>query len=501
MFARHRYNKGLTLVEVLISLTLLSLISFSLLTMLSKNNLRSSSVKTRMGLASEVQNLLSDIQKDLSKGAYISNNSYNSRLEYTTYDAGFNASKKIYKIILSSGKYYLQYSSDGGTTWGSPYRMSAYTTYSLNGSPRFLYAGSTNNCTNFSDSNGNGVWTSGVDTAGAYATCTTGTSTSPLTTPSQASKVILDSFEFSGNSGTPENKRTLPTNVFLAVSPGLVRSSTAPASPAVKDPVLVQAFDTATTNSLFGTPFDIRTATWDAVHQHLILVGTHSSGNHTFYLADRKGVMAQQALTTSITTIQAAGAAFMNESNAVLILDATTKKVYKVSLANTSSTITPDSTLDLGSPTNLINTPTGIAFDSSTPTDFYVVGTDPATSTLKIYQRNIASGTLVGTAWSLPAAFTAADPPGGMAIDPITGDFLVVRNKVNSSSINIYRIVRATSASSYFSISTSDLGSSATGTTGNWSLGYDSRLNRLFLSDSATDKVYEAVPNLWLSSS
>jgi hypothetical protein len=109
----------------------------------------------------------------------------------------------------------------------------------------------------------------------------------------------------------------------------------------------------------------------------------------------------------------------------------------------------------------------------------------------------------VGSAWTLPAAFDASHPPGGLAIEPLTGDFLVVRNYVNGSApnhtIDIYRMTRAGSNTS-FSVNIDDLGSTATGTTGNWGIGYDAVTNRLFLSDSATNKVYEVIPSLLITS-
>lgn len=493
---------GLTLVEILISLTLLGLISFSFMTFISRSSLMTASVRDRFGAVLEVQTLLFDLRKDLAQGAYISNNSHNQRLEYTTYDVNGDAVKKIYRILLSGGSYYLQLSTDGGTVWGTPYRISDYTKYVLKGTPKFLYAGSVNNCTDFNDSTADGVWVSGVDTAGVYVSCSNGTSTPVLSLPSQATKVVLENFEFSTGSGVPETNREIPDNVFVAAPAGLVRSTVAPAAPAVKDPPLVQAFDTATTNSLFGTPFDIRCATWDRTHQRLALVGNHSSGNHIFYLADRKGVRIGSPFTTSVTTIQATSAAFMSGGNSILLLDSAAKKLYQFSLSATAS-ISAVSTLDLASPTNLINSPTAIAFDAGTPDDFYIVGTDPSTAGLKIYQRNILSGALVGTAWNLPGAFTVSDPPGGLSLDPVTGDFFVVRNQVNgltpNRTIDIYRINRSTGTSTSFSVNLDDLGSTATGTAGNWGLGYDPASNRLFLSDSVTDKVYEVVPNVRLS--
>lgn len=343
------------------------------------------------------------------------------------------------------------------------------------------------------------MWISGSDTAGSYLACPSGTSTPVLASPAQATKVDLQGFQFSTGKGMPEATRDLPNDLFIRVSPGPVRSTAAAVAPAVKDSPLIQKFDTATANSLFGTAFDVRGLCWDSAHNQLVVVGNRSSGNHTFFITDRKGVIANTGMTTAITTIQANGVAIKSKIKTILLLDSTAKKLYQFNTSQ-ASPLTAQSTLNLASPSNLINSPTSIAYDPATPNDFYIVGTDPVDSGIKIYERNISTGALVGTAWALPAAFTASAPPGGLAIEPTSGDFLVVRNFVNANStIDIYRISRAAGTSTSFSVNIAELGSTATGTTGNWGLAYDPLSNHLYLSDSATDKVYQVVPGLLLS--
>jgi type II secretory pathway component PulJ len=148
---------GFSLVEILLALVLLGFVTVAMSTFLVKGNAISSAMSQRYREATEAHSVILDIQQDLAQGAYISDNSHTNRLEYTTYDSSGNAFKKIYRITTISSMNYLQLSTDGGTTWGSPYRISLYTQYKLTGTPLFLYAQDANNCTSFVDSNANGV--------------------------------------------------------------------------------------------------------------------------------------------------------------------------------------------------------------------------------------------------------------------------------------------------------------------------------------------------------
>ena len=501
---KYQRRSGLSLVELLIAMALLGTMSILFFKFLIQGSSTSASMSQRFSEAAEIQMVLSDIQNDLHQGASISRNSYNSRLEYTTYNNSTGlASKKIYRITTINGLNYLQLSLDNGITWISPYRVSPYTTYILKGSPKFLYSWSINNCTNFADSNADGIWVSGTDAAGVYLSCTNGTSSPALTYPSQATKVIFQGFQFSTGKGSPEATRTLATNIFLTVKTPYVRSTSSMTSPAVKDPPLVQSFITNNTNTTFNANFVVTAATWDAARDRLILGGHNSSSsNPTLYLTDRRGIIINTGFTTPTANID--DIAVTSTVDSILALDATAKYLYQFNIS-TSSSLSAASTLNMASPSNLINSPTGITYDPATPNDFYIVGADPADSKYKIFERNISTGALVGSAWALPAAFDSSHPSGGMAIEPVNGDFIVVRDYVNgtapNNTIDIYIISRAAGTSTSFSVNVTDLGSSATGTAGSWGLGYDPATNRIFLTDSSgtSDKVYEVIPSQLIS--
>lgn len=496
-----RSQPGLTLAELVIGLALMGIIALSVGNFVIKSNIYAASMKMRFSIMADVQSLFFDIQQDLKQGASISNNSSDKRLEYTTYNTAGMAVRKIYQIITSGGTQYLALSTDDGTTWDTPYRGgSLYTTYLLQGTPKFLYAWSINNCTDFVPGGSNGVWRSGTDAAGAYVSggCFQGTSSPVLTLPSQATKVVLHGFQFSTGKGNPEGTRTLPADLYMSTQTPLVQSTTTPASPAVRDTALVHAFVTNTANSLFGSNFALKGLTWDASRDQLILAGYNGTAPNTnLFVTDRRGIIINTGLGYSGATL-VDGVAVQNNGNNILIWDNGAKKVYGLTLG--SSSVSVNSTVNLS---GLINSITGIAYDAGTPNDFYIVGKDPSTSIYQIYERNITTGALVGTAWSLPAAFDSGHPPSGLAIEPLSGNFILVRNYVNGSApnktIDIYIINRTNSSSTSFAVNVSELDSGITGTNGNWGIAYDPQTNRIFLSDTSSKTVYEVTPSQLIS--
>jgi len=500
--AMNKKQRGLSLVELIISMALMGMIVLSVANFVMKGTATAGSLNMRFSEVSEIQMLINDIQQDLQKGAYISDNSYDQRLEYTTYTSTGAAQKKIYKI---NGQY-LQLSTDNGATWISPYRVSAYTQYVLQGTPRFLYSLSINNCTDFVDANADGVWVSGADTAGVYLTCNSGNSSPVLSLPSQAKKVDLQGFQFSTGKGTPEATRVLPNDLFISLGPNFVTSTASMSSPAVNDNQLAQAFPTSTAY-LFSSGFKPYSAAWDPSRERLIIAGQNTGSSGTLqkiFITDRKGLMIGTSLgfTTAVTANQFNSVAIKTSGMDILALDSAANKIYGFNLAGGSS-LTASSTLDI-SPYVTSGKAYGVAYDAGTPNDLYLVAQD-ASSNFTITERNASTGAIVGTAWSLPAAFDASHPPGGLAIEPVNGDFIVTRNYINntgtsSAAIDVYVIPRSTGTTANFSINSYNLGSSATvASPGGWGVGYEPVTNHLFLSDIATFKVYEVIPSQLIS--
>lgn len=486
------HGQGFTIAELLIALVLMSLVLLSISNFVIKGSLTSQSLNNKDRQTPEIQALISDLQIDLAKGAYISDNSYTDRLEYTIPDSSGNALKKIYKIDSSTGTKYLRLSLDGGSTWISPYKVSSYTKYSLTGTPRFLYAGISNNCTVFTDSNANLVYQPGTDSAGSTTTCPF-SSGGALARPSHASKIDLNGFVFSTQSGSPAGTRTLPTDVMIAVAPDLVRSTVTPLpSPAVKDPMLIQSFVTNTTTMTYGTSsFNPGTAFWDAARKRLIVGGYGAK----IFVMDRDGVIIGSPISVG-ASISTPLVALESDGRTLLVVDDQsdhTNYLYRYDLTGTSP-LTPTTSLNLtsyfGSAAN------AMAYDPNTPNDVYLVGLAPSTSSpLKIYERNKTTLALVSS-WDLPAAFNYSTAPAeGFFIEPFTGDFVLARDSVNGSgtsrNIDIYRITRA-GVSTSFSINIADLGSSTTGYwNGCFRISYDPQTNRMFLVDWNMRTVYE----------
>lgn len=532
---RYRLSLGFSLVELLVCLVLMGTLVLSITNLLIKGNSVSASMDTRYREAIEVQSLILDLQKELQQGAYISDNSHKYRLEYTTYDGVGNAKKKVYGICYAPSSVsssdttcgvssasnttpYLKYSSDGGSTWGSPYRISFFNKYQLTGTPMFLFAQDANNCTRFTDTNNNGVWTLAADGAGSSYACGSFSTSNPiLSKPSQASKIVWSGFQFRANITTEPVTRSLPSNIFMLAPQGLVVSNASAVSPGVKDSPLLASFVTNTANSLFGTNFDVRHALWDPARLRLLVVGHHNGGGAAIFQMERNGVRIAPVYNIVDTTVQLDSVALQEDGQTVLALDDSTKKIYWYSLSG-NSTLNPMQILNLGNPslgspalsssTNLVNSPAGMLYDPKYPGEVFVVGVDPADSAMKIFEINTSTGTLATTLLSggklaLPAAFDASHPPSGLSQEPTTGDFLVARNYVNGSSsslnIDIYRITSGGSYSS-FSVNTYDLGSTATtGTAGYWGLSYNAHSNHLFLTDSNAEKVYEVYPSVLIS--
>lgn len=501
--ANQHKAKGFSLSEILIAMALMGFVALLITNFLVKSNATTSTVSMRYKEVNEVHALIQDLYADLRQGVYISDNSHRRRLEYTTYDATGAAVKKIYRLTASGSNYYLELSLDGGTSWGSPYRLAASASkYLLTGTPLFLYSHNSNNCTEFTDTNSNGVWATGE--GAAYTACGSTSITAPvLDKPSQATKVILHNFSFTTGLGTPEAIRNLPGDIFINAPQGPVRSQISVASPGVKDPPAQLSFSTSNaSNAMFPSGFSVSGIVWDPYHERLI-IGADAGGTASgrLYQLERNGIQINEPLLFVNGAAGARSLAIDNGGQSVYaIYFDSTASLYYVNQYSLSATppITPISTLTLGASPDHRR---AIAVDPNTPTTLFVACNDSGTlKILEYYKTN--PGTRTGSEWNLPAAFTSGSEIGGMFIEPTSGDFFILRNNVYTSGgskyLDVYRIARsgAIATTANFSINVTDMDSTntTTGVSGYWQMTYDPATNHIFLSDSSKSKVYEVVP-------
>lgn len=192
------FSRGLSLAEILISMGLLAGIGLSMNMFMLKANTTLSSLSTRNRGVTEIGTLFQRIRQNIRRTTRIDQTSFDKKLLINVLDDTGIARDVRYQITAGN---ILQTSTDGGVTWGSPYSVAADTTYTLGGG-QFLYCGTTNNCTSFQDTNANGIYEPGVDAAGTVSAPYSGT---PLTSPKQASRVVLSGFVFNRAGGQPDH--------------------------------------------------------------------------------------------------------------------------------------------------------------------------------------------------------------------------------------------------------------------------------------------------------
>lgn len=232
----------------------------------------------------------------------------------------------------------------------------------------------------------------------------------------------------------------------------------------------------------------MRSVACDLDNRKLIAAGT-DSGTKKLYPVSRDGLPINLPITV---TFPVDSIAVEPGGSTAVLLDSAGGKVYRFSLLNGVI----QTTIDLTTLTpSAVSAAKAVAFDASTPGDFYVLGT--AGGSLQILERNKSTGAAVAS-WSLPAGLTS---PIGMTIDPLTGDFYVFQNAPYASGpdykIDLYKIQRSSpTTANVSSWNLTKMGSSMTNVGPNYpGLCFDPASNHFFLSDNVTDKIFEVVPD------
>jgi prepilin-type N-terminal cleavage/methylation domain-containing protein len=472
--------KGLTLVEMMVSLALLGFMSTSAYMVMTKAKVSAATVAVRRQAMVETETVYQLLSNHIQHAVEISTQSHRRRLILTVLNPDGTLSNQQWRIQTVAGQDVLQRSEDNGVTWISPFAISADSIYRMNGG-EFFFCGSGNNCTRFTDTNNNGVYNVGTDAAGTLATGYAGTA---LTAPNLGTKVVVSNFIFDRKKGMPNVIRQFPDTVNALLKGKPVLSTIQP----------VQSFNTNTAASGLPATFDVTTLHYQPSAEELWLAGTDSSGSNRLYRLNREGVFLNDPIQVSaLNTAQWTSLVMDTDGSSLLGFNAATNRAVRIS----SLTGQVLSQLDLSAVASAIK---AVAVDPSTPDDMYVLG--QVAGTYRILRRNKTTGLASGTPsqWFLPAGLTN---PSGMAIDPVSGAFYVVHNTVAAGNLTLYRVDPANPLlADTLTVNLAAIGSSATAATANgFGLSMDVLGNRLFLSDRFSDKVFELIPNRLLAPS
>ena len=520
-------HSAFTLVELLIALALMGGICLTIANFVMKGSLQLALTTSRFQEAPEIQSLISSIESDMAQGAYINPDSSDQWLQYTTYDGSGNAVVKIYQIYTNGGKKYLRLSLDGGSTngWISPYRVSGITQYVLLGTPAFLYGIPWNQCRDFTPIAPGGV-SNNSNTGqfscvqGSVASGNTGGNTgngtlgSNMSNASQATKLVLSGFNFAPDMGGTKQasaQRTVLPLMMMTVNPGLVRANSSTitmTSPALLDSSIVTQFPTRTANSLLGPSYYVSGLAWDPSRDRLLVANSGGSTVPTLVTSiGHDGVLIGQDTKELIDG---------PNGNDAFALDVDFKSF---SLGTFGAYVPYPSEGNLPIKRNLGNavnpaasTVTGFAggaaIDPTFPALWFVGMKDANDGQQKVYGFNkFTSAAAPSSPWALPAAyFDDTHPIAGLAIEPLTGDFLVLRGFVNNpgtanATIDVWRVVRgggylpSSGTAPYFSIKVPSTTLGVRGFT------YDPLTNHIFFADNyqtaaANANIYEAIPPL-----
>jgi hypothetical protein len=478
---------GLTLVEILISLMLLSIVILSINVYLVKLG---STIQAYEGLIRsniELSRLEVTLRQQLDKATWIDPTSYNKKIVFTTLDDSGNPSTIGYRITTSGGKTVLEYSPDG-TTWGqSPYSMSASSTYSID-SGEFLFCGYSNHCTRFNDDiTVDGLYTSGSDTR------TQVSGSSLLTNAFYAQKIVLSGFIFNRQGGMqvtwPDIYQHLPSQ-HVATATQLMQSINVNPS----------------TNADFDSGFSAKGIAYDFVNRRLILVGANAGSNYIYQLS-RDGIRMDNQGSNSVGSAVSFDDACLDADAHTLLTWKSPGTFTKYDLATSTPGTSTDSfsiTFTGASYFNTSGTADALACDPVTSGKFYMIGrTSGGTPSIKVISRSPGTTTLSSTISSLPAGMNNVSNEG-MTIDPLTGDFYVLQSTITGSAPNktvtFYHLTQASpSTVDTFTVNISTLGSTATTPTSGWGITFDPFNNHMFMVDGQTQKIYEFIPPRLLS--
>jgi prepilin-type N-terminal cleavage/methylation domain-containing protein len=481
-------QQGFSLVESLVALTLVGLLFMPMLTSLGKakgNVLKQTFYRK---LNAEVSQVLDNMIADVKTTHRIDPTSHSAYAILERYVPNSNHTflRNHWRINSNILQFATQTFTDTVATkewgtqsgWLSPYITSAANTYTISTGAEVLYCGQANNCTRFTDTNGNAAYNAGVDAAPVLVSGPG----AALTSPEQATKLLLKGWTFTRSDMTPSIGFTLPDTYISLPTPGFAPISRS-----------VSSFSTNTTASSFPTGFNVADIDYHVPTRQLALVG----GTNMLYLTNTEGVLQQAPITVAGATALTSVALDSNGDKAwVLDTNASVKAVWRINTATGAA-----DTINFAYESSGITSPSAIVYDPANANSIYVLGqtSGGTVTTLSKVDWN-GSSYAVGATLSLPTNLTAtSNTAGGAAIDPVSGDIYIIRKNmagIGGAETNLFRINTASPTTlDDFHITWGTTGLDTVTTAEDYfGLALDPTTNRMFISDRNLDKVYVALP-------
>jgi type II secretory pathway pseudopilin PulG len=453
---------GFTLVETVLGLLLMGAIMMPLMVTGAKTRAQVIKEGANRRINHEVTQVLRNLSEDIRNAhtLFLASPVSSANLlgldRFNPYGGTFNGGSFIQtQWRLSSGV--LEFSADGGTTWRSPYPVSAANAYSVTGN--FSYCTEANVC-----------------------------SASPS---SSSRKIRLNGWVFTHNStgqrfDVPETYLNMPTravaNTTTTISSFSTNSGTFPSS-----------------------GFTVADLTYHPATKQLVVVG----GTNQIYRVNPEGILIGTVLTVPSTEASAPTISSIDlepDGAFAWIIDTANSRIKRINMTD-GTVSTPNYTFTSQGFINM----RGIAYeegDTSSPIrPIRFVSSTSAVPTATYITMSRADGTGVAN-WSTANISTSAYVPlvgtaGGVALDTISsdGEMFIIGQTVTSGNVTVYRYNPAhtgySTGSNYsFTLNLGQMGSSDTSTNRNFGLAFDPTNNRLFVADPSDSqkRVFQVLP-------
>jgi hypothetical protein len=442
---------GFTLVETVMGLLLVGAIMIPLLMTGAKTRAHVIKEATNRRINFEITQVIRNLSNDIRNANTLylaSPASSNSLLGIERYnDAGGNYIQTQWRLTSNV----LEYSANGGTTWRSPYPVSAANAYGVTGT--FSYCNEANTCSGTPDAS--------------------------------TRKIRLNSWTFTSSIGQDPQHFDVP-DIYLNL-PNRTQANTT---------TTISSFST-NSGTFPSSGFNVADLTFHPPTKQLVVVG----GSDKIYRVNAEGVLIGTVITAAANPATPTLTSIDLEPDGAFawVVDTANTKLSRINMS-TGGVDTSFSYATLG-----YSNPRGLSYDegdgSSTFSPLRLVGTFGGVT---VIGRLTTAGAISGNTASLATAFVPlAHTPAGVAMDPIAVDSeqFIAGQQVSSGNMTIYRynpwhIGYSTGSNYSFTLNLSQMGSSDTTTTRNFGLAFDPITNRLFVADPSDSqkRVFQVLP-------